>query len=678
MDDGAPDAERVDELRRLIRYHDRRYYVLDDPELPDAAYDRLMSELRALEAAHPELVREDSPTQRVGGEPLPEFAQVHHGMPMLSLDNAFDEEGVRAFDRRVRERLQSERIVYAAEPKLDGLAVSVRYEDGRLVLASTRGDGTTGENITQNVRTIRSVPLVLEDTGWPSVLEVRGEVYMPKAGFDAMNARARERGEKVFVNPRNAAAGSLRQLDPSMTAARPLAMFCYGVGVVEGGSLPEEHSRVLDALAAWGLRTCAERARVSGVEGCLAYYAQIGAQREALPYQIDGVVYKVDSLREQADLGFVARAPRWALAHKFPAEEEITQVLDIQVQVGRTGAITPVARLDPVFVGGVTVTNATLHNEDEVRRKDVHVGDWVVVRRAGDVIPEVVRVLPDRRPAGARPFQMPDQCPVCGSEVLRAEGEVVARCVGGLSCAAQRKEAIKHFSSRRALDIEGLGSKLVEQLVDQGLVHDPADLFDLSVATLSSLDRMAEKSAGNLVAALERSRKTTLSRFLYALGIREVGEATAQALAGYFGSLEGIASADEETLQKVDDVGPVVAAHVHAFLREPHNITVIDKLRARQVSWPESVPDHERESAPAPLQGKTFVLTGTLGSLTRDEAKARLTALGAKVAGSVSAKTHFVVAGDKAGSKLDKANALGVQVLGEEELLDLLARPGAP
>ncbi len=660
---------RVDELRRAIRYHDHRYYVLDDPELPDAAYDRLMVELAALESAHPELVSDDSPTQRVGGQPLSAFGEVRHAVPMLSLDNAFDEEKVRAYDRRIRERLGMDRVPYAAEPKLDGLAVSLRYEGGTLVLASTRGDGTTGENITQNVRTIRSVPLKLGGRGWPGVLEVRGEVYMPKAGFEAMNAAARQRGDKVFVNPRNAAAGSLRQLDPRISATRPLEIFCYGVGLVEDGNLPATHSEVLEAAANWGLRVCPERARVEGVEGCLNYYAKIGSMRAKLAYQIDGVVYKVDAFQDQATLGFVARAPRWALAHKFPAEEEITRVLDIEVQVGRTGALTPVARLEPVFVGGVTLTNATLHNEDEIRRKDVRIGDWVVVRRAGDVIPEVVRIIPERRPPDARPFEMPDQCPVCASDVIRAEGEAAARCVGGLSCPAQRKEAIKHFASRRALDIEGLGDKLVEQLVDHHLLDDPADLFELRSEELAGLERMGRKSAANLVRALEISRETTLARFLFALGIREVGEATAQNLATHFGGLDAIMSADEECLQAVDDVGPVVAAHVHAFFQEPHNLAVIEKLRSLGVHWEESSSDSGDDT---PLKGKTVVITGTLASLTREEAKTRLRVLGAKVAGSVSGKTHFVVAGEKAGSKLEKARSLGVSVLGEAQLLDLL------
>jgi DNA ligase (NAD+) len=662
-------GDRAQALREQIAFHNYHYYVLDDPLIPDSEYDRLMAELQALEVKHPELVTPDSPTQRVGAAPLAEFAEVRHRVPMLSLDNAFTERDLAGFDRRVRERLGVEgEVAYAAEPKLDGLAVSIRYEGGALVQAATRGDGTVGEEVTQNVRTIPSVPLRLLGSGWPRVLEVRGEVYMPKRGFGALNARAREQGEKTFANPRNAAAGSLRQLDPRVTAARPLAMYCYGVGEIEGGDVAPTHSGTMRRLAQWGLRISPELATVSGARGCLDYYCQIGARREGFDYDIDGVVFKVDELALQRQLGFVARAPRWAVAHKFPAQEELTVVEAIEFQVGRTGAVTPVARLRPVFVGGVTVSNATLHNMGEVERKDVRAGDTVFVRRAGDVIPEVVRVLPERRPAGAEPVRLPVVCPVCGSDVIKPEGEAVARCTGGLYCPAQRKEAVLHFASRRALDVEGLGEKLVDQLVDGALIHDPADLFALDLDRLAALERMGAKSAGNLLAALERSRHTTLARFLYALGIREVGEATAQALARQFGTLEAIEAADEEALEQTPDVGPVVASHIAAFFRQAHNREVIAKLRAAGITWEESRPVRGRQ----PLAGKTFVLTGAL-SRPRDAVKDELEALGAKVSGSVSKKTDYVVAGEDPGSKLAKAQELGVTVLDEAGLAALLA-----
>ncbi|HHW77439.1 MAG TPA: NAD-dependent DNA ligase LigA [Xanthomonadaceae bacterium] len=672
---------RAAELREQINRHDYRYYVLDDPEIPDAEYDRLLRELRELETAHPELIVPDSPTQRVGGAPLAAFQTIRHAVPMLSLDNAFTIEDVADFDRRVRERLgdalpAGATVAYAAEPKLDGLAVSLRYEDGLLVRGATRGDGHTGEDITANLRTVRALPLRLVGEGWPRVLEVRGEVFMPRAGFEALNEQARARGDKTFANPRNAAAGSLRQLDPRVTASRPLDLFCYGVGAVEGGSLPDRHSVLLDRLRDWGLRVCPERRVVVGTAGCLAYHQDLLNRRDALPYDIDGVVYKVDRLDWQRELGFVARAPRWAIAHKFPAQEELTVVEAIEVQVGRTGAITPVARLRPVFVGGVTVTNATLHNADEVARKDVRVGDTVRVRRAGDVIPEVVGVVPERRPPEAKPFALPETCPVCGSRIIRLEGEAVARCVGGLYCRAQRREAIRHFASRRALDIEGLGDKLVEQLVEQDLVRNPADLFALDAATLADLERMGAKSAAKLIAALERSKATTLARFLYALGIREVGEATARALAAHFGTLEALMTASEERLQQVPDIGPVAAAAVRAFFQEPHNQEVIVRLRTAGVRWPETAANQADNQ---PLAGKTFVLTGTLESLSRDQAADRLRALGAKVAGSVSGKTDYVVAGRDAGSKLDKARELNVPVLDEAGLRALLEwRPLSP
>ena len=668
----APDpaVRRIEALRREIREHNYRYYVLDDPSVPDAEYDRLMRELEALEAEHPELVTPDSPTQRVGAEPADRFGEVRHALPMLSLANAFSEDDLHAFYKRIRDRLGIEdEIEFAAEPKLDGLAVSLLYEDGKLVRGATRGDGVTGEDITQNIRTIKTIPLALHGEDWPRLLEVRGEVYMPRKGFEALNARARERGEKTFVNPRNAAAGSLRQLDPRITAERPLAMFCYGVGKVEGAALPDRQSAILERLQDWGLRVCPERDVVTGPAGCLDYYRRIGAQRDRLPYEIDGVVYKVNRLDLQDDLGFVSRAPRWAIAHKFPAQEEITILRDVEFQVGRTGALTPVARLEPVFVGGVTVSNATLHNMDEIERKDVHIGDTVIVRRAGDVIPEVVGVVAERRPPDARPVTMPAECPVCGSEVVRAEGEAVARCSGGLYCGAQRKEAIKHFASRRAMDIEGLGDKLVDQLVEAGLVDHVDGIYRLTVEQVASLERMGEKSAQNLIHAIDKSRQTTLERFIFALGIREVGEATARALALHFGDLAPLMQADEEALQLVPDVGPIVARHVVSFFHQAHNREVIDRLLAAGIEW-ETI--EVTPAAEQPLAGCTYVLTGTLESMTRDEAKARLMALGAKVSGSVSKKTTAVIAGAEAGSKLAKAEALGVTVLDEDGLQTLL------
>ncbi|MDX1656328.1 MAG: NAD-dependent DNA ligase LigA, partial [Candidatus Competibacteraceae bacterium] len=574
---------RAEELRRSLDYHNYRYYILDDPEIPDADYDRLLEELKGLEAGHPELITPDSPTQRVGAAPVTSFPTVEHLLPMLSLDNAFQESEVADFDRRVRERLELQGAVdYAVEPKLDGLAVSLRYWDGRLVLGATRGDGHRGEDITANLRTVPAIPLVLRGEGWPRLLEVRGEVYIPKADFEALNARLREAGEKTFANPRNAAAGSLRQLDPRIAAQRPLTIFCYGVGAVEGGQALGYHSQILARLKDWGLRVCPQRQRVTGVAGCLDYYRWILARRQQLPYEIDGVVYKVDRLDWQRELGSVSRAPRWAVAHKFPAQEESTRVLAIGVQVGRTGALTPVARLEPVSVGGVTVTNATLHNADEVARKDVREGDRVIVRRAGDVIPEVVRVVPEPGRQRADPFVLPQRCPVCGSEVVRPAGEAVARCVGGLFCPAQRKEAIRHFASRRAMDIEGLGVRLIDQLVEREMVETPADLYDsarINLESLAGLERMACKSAENLLVALEKSKSTTLARFLYALGIREVGEATARALAEHFGTLEALLAADRQALERVPDVGPVVASQVEAFFQEPHNRRVIEALR---------------------------------------------------------------------------------------------------
>ena len=665
--------ERAAALRAEIARHDYRYYVLDDPEIPDAEYDKLMQQLRALEAAHPELISPDSPTQRVAGAPSPAFGEVVHEVPMLSLDNGFTDEDVAAFDRRALERLGvSGPLEYWAEPKLDGLAVTAIYRDGALERAATRGDGFKGEDVTANVRTIRSFPLRLRGKG-PALLEVRGEVFMPLAGFQRFNREAEARGQKTFVNPRNAAAGSLRQLDPRVTASRPLQIYCYGLGTVRGWHLPARQSELLEALRDWGLPVCPHSARVRGVEGCLHYFREMGQRRARLPYQIDGVVYKVDRLAYQERLGFLARAPRWALAHKFPAEEAMTEVRAVQWQVGRTGALTPVARLEPVFVGGVTVSNVTLHNFDEVQRKDVRVGDTVVIRRAGDVIPELVRVVTERRPAHAAPVALPKRCPVCHSQVLKAPGEAVARCTGGFSCPAQRQEAIRHFASRPAMDIEGLGEKLVAQLVDGGLVRSPADLYTLSAEQLQGLERMGEKSGANLLEAIERSKHTTLPRLLYALGIREVGEATALALARHFGDLDALieaARAHPQQVEQVPDVGPMVAAHLHAFFAAPAHRELIERLRAAGVTW-EPLPSR---AAALPLAGQTFVLTGTLSGMTRHEAQEALSALGAKVAGSVSKKTHYVVAGEASGSKLEKARELGIPVLDEAALRRLLGR----
>ncbi len=666
-------VERAEELRRQIEYHNYRYYVLDDPEIPDAEYDRLMRELEALEAAHPEIIIPNSPTQRVGAKPRDGFREVRHDMPMLSLNNCFSEEELRAFDRRVREGLGVESAVeYASEPKLDGLAISLVYEDGELVLGATRGDGYTGEDVTANVRTIDSIPLRLLGDGIPKRLDVRGEVVMPIAGFRALNEAARKKGEKEFANPRNAAAGSLRQLDPAVTARRPLQMYCYAIGRAEGVELAETHFGQLEQLRGWGLRVSREVRLVEGVDGCLDYYRRMGEKRDSLPFEIDGVVYKVNRIDWQERLGYVSRAPRWAIAHKFPAHEEMTQVLDVEFQVGRTGALTPVARLKPVFVGGVTVSNATLHNMDEVERKDVRIRDWVIVRRAGDVIPEIVSVVLSKRPPDARKVVLPKKCPVCGSAVVRIEGEAVARCTGGLYCPAQRREAIKHFASRKAMDIEGLGDKLVEQLIDRGLVEHVDDLYRLTVDDLVKLERMGPKSAQNLIDALEKSKQTTLARFIYALGIREVGEATARALAAHFRSLDRLREASIEELEAVPDIGPVVAKHIHTFFRQPHNLEVIDNLLEAGIRWEEpEAPEPEAQ----PLAGMTFVLTGALESMTREEAGEKLMALGARVSGSVSKKTTAVIVGDKPGSKLAKAEKLGVPVLDEQGLLALLKDP---
>ena len=663
-------AARAAELRDVLERYNYRYHALDDPEVPDAEYDKLMLELRALEAQYPQLLLPNSPTQRVGAAPVSAFGAVKHRVAMLSLDNAFGDDEVRDFDRRIRERLSAaEPIRYSAEPKLDGLAVSARYENGSFVQGATRGDGETGEDITQNLRTIKALPLNLRGAAIPRVLEVRGEVFMPFAGFRRFNEEAAARGEKPFINPRNAAAGSLRQLDPRMTAARPLDLFIYGVGVVEGGELPSFHSETLRVLRALGFKICPQSTVVESIDGCLAYYREMGVARATLPYQIDGVVYKVDDVNLQRQLGFISRAPRWAIAHKFPAEEALTVVRGIEFQVGRTGALTPVARLEPTFVGGVTVSNATLHNMDELTRKDVRVGDTVVIRRAGDVIPEVARVLPERRVAGAQLVSLPSVCPVCGNPVVREADQAVARCSGGLRCAAQRKGQIQHFASRRAMDIQGLGDKLVEQLVDSDWVTTPADLFSLQAERLASLERMGEKSAQKLQSAIESAKHTTLPRFLYALGIRDVGEATALALAQYFPEIADLRRAGEEEIQRVPDVGPVVAKQVAAYFSDADNAAVVDRLLAAGITWP-------RPAAASAVGGaqrdKTFVLTGTLESLTREQAAEAIQQLGGKVSGSVSKKTDYVVAGAEAGSKLKKAQQLGIKILDEAGFLKLL------
>jgi DNA ligase (NAD+) len=663
--------KQADALRREIEQHNYYYYVLDDPRIPDAEYDRLFRELQELESRHPELIVPDSPTQRIGVGPTSGFAEVAHEIPMLSLANAFSVEEVEEFDRRVRGRLGEEAVEYVAEPKLDGLAVSLLYEDGVLVRGATRGDGTTGEDVTHNVRTIASVPLRLRGDGIPRVVEARGEVFMSREGFRVLNARQEERGEKRFANPRNAAAGSLRQLDSRITADRPLEIYCYGVGRFDGKARPQRQSDMLRALRDWGLRVSPEVRRVRGIKGCVEFYEQILARRADLAYDIDGVVYKVDRFDHQERLGYVARAPRWAIAHKFPPEEEITRLVGIDVQVGRTGKLTPVARLDPVFVGGVTVTSATLHNQDEIDRKDVRVGDTVIVRRAGDVIPEVVGVVKSKRPKGRRrvKFKLPSQCPVCGSSVVRLEGQADHRCIGGLVCAAQRRGAIRHFASRRAMDIDGLGEKLIDQIDDSGLIGDLADLYGLTAEDLEGLERMGAKSAANLVSAIENSKETTLARFLYGLGLREVGEATARVLANEFRDLEALMKADEAALQAVPDIGPVVARSIHAFFREKRNVDVVHKLIGAGVRWPTPP---ARAAAAQPLKGKTFVLTGTLESLTRDQAKERLQERGAKVSGSVSSRTDYVVVGADPGSKAVRARELGVEMLDEEAFLGLL------
>jgi len=670
----ADAVQRAAALRRTLEEHDYRYYVLDAPTVSDAEYDGLFRELEALEQRYPSLVTSDSPTQRVGGAPASAFESVTHRVPMLSLNNAFTDEEAEAFDRRAREGLGVDSVEYAVEPKFDGLAISLLYEAGGFSVGATRGDGTSGEDVTGNLRTVGAIPLRLPGSA-PPLLEVRGEVLMLKRDFEALNEAQASRGEKTFANPRNAAAGSLRQLDPQVTAERRLTFFAYGIGSVDWGARgkpPATHAELMDRLAALHFPVSRERAVVQGLAGLLEFHRRIGGRREALPYDIDGVVYKVNDFAQQERLGYVSRAPRFALAHKFPAEEMATEVLAIDVQVGRTGALTPVARLKPVFVGGVTVTNATLHNEDEVRRKDVHVGDTVIVRRAGDVIPEVVRVVPGTRPKGARAFVMPRRCPECGSDVVRLPDEAIARCTGGLVCPAQRKQSLLHFASRRALDIEGLGEKLVDQLVDEGIVATPADVYRLDAARLAALERMAEKSAANVMAAIEKSKSTTLARFVYALGIRHVGEATAKDLARHFGSLDALMEADEAALLEAPDVGPVLAQSIARFFAERHNREVIAALRAAGVHWREQAP---QRAAAGRLAGVTFVLTGTLPTLPRDEAKSLIEAAGGKVAGSVSAKTGYVVAGADPGSKLARAQELGIAIIDEDGLRRLLDRP---
>ena len=660
--------QQIDTLRQDLRRYEYEYHVLDNPTIPDAEYDRLFHQLKALEAAHPELITADSPTQRVGAKPLSGFVQIRHEIPMLSLDNAFSDEEFYAFVKRIEDRLirLPEPLTFCCEPKLDGLAVSILYVNGVLTQAATRGDGTTGEDITANIRTIRNIPLQLLMDNPPARLEVRGEVFMPHAGFERLNQQALEKGEKTFANPRNAAAGSLRQLDPKITSKRPLVLNAYGIGIAEGVDLPNTHYDRLQWLKSIGIPVNPEIRLCNGTDEVLDFYRDIQNKRSSLGYDIDGTVLKINDIALQEKLGFISKAPRWAIAYKFPAQEELTRLNDVEFQVGRTGAITPVAKLEPVFVAGVTVSNATLHNGDEIERLDIAIGDTVVIRRAGDVIPQIIGVLHDRRPADARPIVFPETCPVCDSAIVRIEGEAVARCTGGLFCAAQRKEALKHFVSRKAMDIDGVGGKLIEQLVDRELVHTPADLFKLDLTTLTRLERMGAKSAENALASLEKAKNTTLARFIFALGIREVGEATALNLANHFKTLEALQNADLEALQQVPDVGEVVANRILAFWHEPHNVAVVNDLIAQGVHW-ETV--ETKEVTENRFKGKTVVLTGTLTQMGRNEAKALLQDMGAKVSGSVSAKTDFVITGDAAGSKLTKAQELGVTVLTEEEFL---------
>jgi len=674
----APIRKRVAALRQAIELHDRNYYVLDKPTIGDAEYDALYRELQALEADYPSLVTPDSPTQRVGGTALAQFAPVRHAVPMLSVrtETNTTPEGAAQFDARIRRDLGLDAgappVEYIAELKFDGLAISLRYEKGRLTVASTRGNGEVGEDVTRNIHTIRAIPLRLAGKAPPDVLDIRGEVYMGRKEFEQLNARQEAAGLRTFINPRNTAAGAVRQLDPAMTARRPLKFFAYGIGETRGWQVPPTHSALLDAIEAFGLPVDRHRRITRGAEALIAFYQDVSNLRSKLPFDIDGVVYKVNDLALQRELGFVTREPRWAVAHKFPAEEMSTELLDIGVQVGRTGAITPIARLRPVFVGGVTVTNATLHNEDEIRRKDVRIGDTVVVRRAGDVIPEIVRVLPERRPSSAREFAMPTRCPECDSAIVRLPDEVVARCTGGLVCPAQRKQGLRHFASRHAMDIEGLGEKLIDQLVDSELVHTVADIYRLDAKNLAALERMADRSAANVIASIDGSRKTTLARFIFALGIRHVGEATARDLATHFGSLAPLITASEAELLEVRDVGPVLAEAIRDFFAEAHNRQVIDALQNAGVHWKEGPP---LRAPSGPLTGRRFVLTGTLPTLSRDDAKAMLESAGATVAGSVSKQTHYVVAGADAGSKLTKAQALGIPIIDEDQLRSMLAHP---
>ena len=671
-------TEQLTSLRNLIRHHEYCYYVLDAPEIPDSEYDKLIKQLQNIEQQYPNLITIDSPTQRVGGTPLAQFASIKHELPMLSLDNVFDESSFIAFNKRVKDRLhynEKEQVEYCCELKLDGLAVSILYENGKFSKAATRGDGTTGEDITANVRTIKTIPLVLIGENIPARLEVRGEVFMTHKGFAKLNADAEKRNEKVFANPRNAAAGSLRQLDPKITARRPLSFYCYGVGIIEGSSLPDTHYDRLMQFKAWGLPVSDKVEKQQGAQAALDYFKKIGEQRMSLDFDIDGVVIKVNSIALQNELGFVARAPRWATAFKFPAQEEVTQLNKVDFQVGRTGAITPVARLEPVSVAGVIVSNATLHNSDEIARLGIREGDYVTVRRAGDVIPKIVAVILDRRPADTKEIVFPTHCPICGSLIVRDEGQAISRCAGGLICPAQRKEALKHFVSRRAMNVDGMGDKIIEQLVDKDYVKTPADLYKLNLPTLCSLDKIGEKSANNLLNALNASKNTTLSRFIFALGIPNVGEVTAENLVNQLGNLSAIENASLEQLQTVNDIGVVIAESIIDFFQEPHNRNVIEQLTSEEINihWQDITPQTQTTIVDSPFSGKTIVLTGTLSVLTRDEAKNKLKQLGAKVTGSVSKNTDLVIAGEAAGSKLDKAQELGIKVIDEQEMLNLLA-----
>lgn len=671
-------TEQLTSLRNLIRHHEHCYYVLDAPEIPDSEYDKLIKQLQKIEQQYPNLITIDSPTQRVGGTPLTQFASIKHELPMLSLDNVFDESSFIAFNKRVKDRLhynENEQVEYCCELKLDGLAVSILYENGKFSKAATRGDGTTGEDITANVRTIKTIPLVLIGENIPARLEVRGEVFMTHKGFAKLNADAEKRNEKVFANPRNAAAGSLRQLDPKITARRPLSFYCYGVGIIEGSSLPDTHYDRLMQFKAWGLPVSDKVEKQQGAQAALDYFKKIGEQRMSLDFDIDGVVIKVNSIALQNELGFVARAPRWATAFKFPAQEEVTQLNKVDFQVGRTGAITPVARLEPVSVAGVIVSNATLHNSDEIARLGIREGDYVTVRRAGDVIPKIVAVILDRRPADTKEIVFPTHCPICGSLIVRDEGQAISRCAGGLICPAQRKEALKHFVSRRAMNVDGMGDKIIEQLVDKDYVKTPADLYKLNLPTLCSLDKIGEKSANNLLNALNASKNTTLSRFIFALGIPNVGEVTAENLVNQLGNLSAIENASLEQLQTVNDIGVVIAESIIDFFQEPHNRNVIEQLTSEEINihWQDVTPQTQTTIVDSPFSGKTVVLTGTLSLLTRDEAKNKLKQLGAKVTGSVSKNTDLVIAGEAAGSKLDKAQELGIKVIDEQEMLNLLA-----